>query len=79
MLEKINLKKILFLDVETVPMMADYNDLPEAFQQLWDKKADRIDTREEKDPRSLFFERAGIYSEFGKIVCICRFFSWRRR
>lgn len=70
MLEKINLRKILFLDVETVPMAENFEDLPEVFQQLWEKKAHRIRGEDDKTAEELFFERAGIYSEFGKIVCI---------
>lgn len=70
MLEKINLKKILFLDVETVPMVGDYEELPDIFKELWEKKAQRIKGDEEKSTAELFFERGGIYSEFGKIVCV---------
>ncbi|MBW6479695.1 MAG: 3'-5' exonuclease [Bacteroidales bacterium] len=70
MLKNIDLKKILFLDVETVPMVADYNQLSDVFKELWEKKADRIRGDQEKTAGELFNERAGIYSEFGKIVCI---------
>lgn len=70
MLDKINVKKILFLDVETVPMAQEYNEIPEKFQELWAKKADRIRGEANTTAAELFFERAGIYSEFGKIVCI---------
>ncbi len=70
MLEKIPLKNILFLDIETVPQVADFSELPMNMQSLWVKKAARISPNEEKTPNELFFERSGIYSEFGKIVCI---------
>ncbi len=70
MLKNIDLKKILFLDVETVPMVPDYNQLSDVFKELWEKKADRIRGDQEKTAGELFNERAGIYSEFGKIVCI---------
>ena len=75
MLEKINIENILFLDIETVPMVASYNDLPEEYRKLWDRKAEMLsmnDRRTEKEkqlPEELF-SRAGIYAEFGKIVCI---------
>ena len=75
MLEKINIENILFLDIETVPMVAGYNELPENFRKLWDKKAeilsiyDRKMEKETKLPEELFM-RAGIYAEFGKIICI---------
>ena len=70
MLEKIPLKNILFLDVETVPVVADFNDLPENLHEHWQKKAARISGDTQLLPEELFFEKAGIYSEFGKIVCI---------
>ncbi|MFW5707557.1 MAG: 3'-5' exonuclease [Bacteroidota bacterium] len=71
MLERIPLKNILFLDVETVPQVKDFNELDPALQDLWVKKAMRIAPADEAlTPEELYFERAGIYSEFGKIVCI---------
>ncbi len=70
MLDKIPLKKILFLDVETVPMAADFWSLPDNLKPLWEKKASRISPQGDLNPEELFFEKAGIYSEFGKIVCV---------
>ncbi len=69
MLNYISLDKILFLDIETVPMCATYDELPEKFVPLWDKKAGYL-KREEEDTPSTLFPRAGIYAEFGKVVCI---------
>lgn len=65
----ISLNKVLFLDIETVPMCSSYEDLPERFIPLWDKKAGYLKRSGEDTPESLF-SRAGIYAEFGKIVCI---------
>jgi 3'-5' exonuclease len=69
MLANINLFRILFLDVETVPMAADYDSLPDYFKPLWEKKANRLKNEEELSAEDLF-ERAGIYAEFGKVVCV---------
>ncbi|MCK5764478.1 MAG: 3'-5' exonuclease [Bacteroidales bacterium] len=69
MLNYISLDKILFLDIETVPMCSTYDELPERFVPLWDKKAGYL-KREEEDTPSALFPRAGIYAEFGKVVCI---------
>lgn len=69
MLYQIDLEKILFLDIETVPMVENYKELPEKFQTLWGKKSQFI-KRSEDDTSESLFERAGIYAEFGKIVCI---------
>ncbi len=69
MMNYIKLDKVLFLDIETVPMCATYEELPERFMPLWDKKAVYLKKEEEDSPASLF-PRAGIYAEFGKVVCI---------
>ena len=75
MLQTINIENILFLDIETVPMMAEYGQLPGNYRKHWDKKCgqlvkyDQALTEEQKMPEKLF-ERAGIYAEFGKIICI---------
>jgi 3'-5' exonuclease len=70
MLGKIPLKNILFLDIETVPQVAGYSQLPDNFRALWDRKAARIANNPEILPSELYFDKAGIYSEFGKIICI---------
>jgi hypothetical protein len=61
--------KVLFLDIETVPMVSTYAQLPEQFKKLWDRKAAYL-SRSEEDTAENLFQRAGIYAEFGKIVCI---------
>ncbi len=66
------LKHILFVDIETVPLMPDYHSLTERLQMEWDKKARFLKSSqiENADPSMLFSERAGIFSEFAKVVCI---------
>lgn len=66
---KIPIENILFIDIETVPMASKYDELDENFKSLWDKKSVYLSKSDEDDPSTLF-ERAGIYAEFGKIVCI---------
>ena len=61
------MKDILFLDIETVPVSAGYNELDSRMQSLWDLKAARIAP---EDSPADAYGRAGIYAEFGKIVCI---------
>ena len=68
MLDKINPLHILFLDIETVPQYAHHSDLPEKMKEFWDKKSARF-RQEEEGPEDVY-QRAGIYAEFGKIVCI---------
>ena len=66
----IDFSKILFLDIETVSQQKSYDDLSERMQKLWDKKtAHLLKPGEETTPAEMY-ERAGIYAEFGKIICI---------
>lgn len=75
MLYKLQFEKILFLDIETVPAFEKYEQLPERFRKLWDRKCEYL-RKEEGDTPDVLFKRAGIYAEFGKIICISTgFFS----
>jgi DNA polymerase elongation subunit (family B) len=69
MLEKIPLDKVLFLDIETVPQTYRFPDLDENTRHLFESKT-RFMQNEEKSYEQLYNDRAGIYAEFGKIVCI---------
>lgn len=69
MLNEIKNNQILFLDIETVPSCAEFNDLTPAMQKLWEKKSKYLIKSEEETPASIY-QKAGIYSEFGKIICI---------
>jgi predicted PolB exonuclease-like 3'-5' exonuclease len=68
MLNNINIEQILFIDIETVPLYPCFEKLPGKFQKLWDKKSAYF--RNEEQTAADVYERAGIYSEFGKIICI---------
>jgi len=68
LLNDINPSRILFLDIETAPVVASFDDLSPEFQLLWDKKSAYF--RKEEESAADVFERAGIYAEFGKIICI---------
>jgi predicted PolB exonuclease-like 3'-5' exonuclease len=61
---------ILFLDIETVPQFPDYFSLPEDWKQLWDTKSVSLIKYHEGQTNDSLYPRAGIYAEFGKIVCI---------
>jgi len=68
MLSQLNIEEVLFLDIETVPFAPEFSDLSENWQKLWKGKMQfRIENGELPDE---LYERAGIYAEFGKIVCI---------
>jgi len=75
MLEHIPLTNILFLDIETVPQHAQFGDAPEVIRHLWEKKSRYISKEEDETPDSIY-RQAGIYAEFGKIICIsCGYFT----
>lgn len=61
---------ILFLDIETVPQYSSYNELPEDWRQLWDTKSNSLVKYHEGQTNETLYPRAGIYAEFGKIICI---------
>ena len=69
MFKNLNYSKILFFDIETVPIKYDFKDLDERGQQLWSKKTRFIQERENLNAEEVY-EKAGIYAEFGKVVCI---------
>jgi hypothetical protein len=68
MIQKTPLNNILFLDIETVPEQQHYEQLDSEMQQLWEQKTQyqRKDDVSGED----FYERAGIWAEFGKIITI---------
>ncbi|TFG75055.1 MAG: 3'-5' exonuclease [Flavobacteriales bacterium] len=68
MLDKINLEHILFLDIETVPEKPSFEELGDLKKELWDQKS-RYKRGEEVTPEE-FYDSAGIWAEFGKIICL---------
>ena len=68
MIEKIQLNNILFLDIETVPEEAHFSALDSEIQSLYEQKTQY--QRKDDFSAEAFYDRAGIWAEFGKIVCI---------
>jgi 3'-5' exonuclease len=64
------LSNILFLDIETVPQFPAYTDLSDEWKTLWDHKASYLLRNKEDETTESVYNRAGIYAEFGKIICI---------
>lgn len=69
MLDEIKKNNILFLDIETVPANSSYDELSDKMKELWAKKMEFTIKKEELSAEELY-EKAGIFAEFGKIVCI---------
>jgi hypothetical protein len=59
---------LLFIDIETVPQYPNYNDVPDIEKNLWAKKAQYL--MHQNDTVESIYQKAGIYAEFGKIICI---------
>ncbi|PKP25924.1 MAG: 3'-5' exonuclease [Bacteroidetes bacterium HGW-Bacteroidetes-2] len=68
MLSKINIENILFLDIETVPLHENYEEVDDTAKLLWEHKTQY--QRKEEFTAEEFYDRAGIWAEFGKIICI---------
>ncbi|ARV15512.1 3'-5' exonuclease [Polaribacter sp. SA4-12] len=64
----VKLNDVLFLDIETVPQKENWKQLSKETQELFAKKTQY--QRKEGYTAEAFYERAGIWAEFGKIVCI---------
>jgi hypothetical protein len=68
MIQKTPLNNILFLDIETVPEQEHYDQLDPDMRQLWEQKTQY--QRKDEVSGEDFYERAGIWAEFGKIITI---------
>ena len=69
MAESYSLENVLCIDIETVPQYPMLADCPEPLQQLWARKAEFL-KKAEGDTNASVYPRAGIFAEFGKIICI---------
>ncbi|MEI2694316.1 MAG: 3'-5' exonuclease [Saprospiraceae bacterium] len=65
------LSNILFIDIETVSQFQAYESLDFKWQSMFERKIRYFQEKEpEKSPDQLYHDKAAIYAEFGKIVCI---------
>lgn len=70
MLDDVRLDKVMVLDIETAPAVRSYEDLSQPMQELWAEKAKRIHKPNEANDPAEQFKKAGIFAEFGRVVCI---------
>ena len=68
MLDNLDLKNVLVLDIETVPQFSTFDHLNENWKDLWAHKMKHL--IKDNVTAADTYERAGIYAEFGKIICI---------
>jgi 3'-5' exonuclease len=66
-MDHINTHDVLFLDIETAPLVYRYQDLDEHFRKLWDIK---YQYHKDGTPEQ-HYAKAGIFAEFAKVICIC--------
>jgi DNA polymerase elongation subunit (family B) len=76
MLDMLNIEEVLFLDIETVPGVARYEDLSPQWKKLWDEKMRNMAT--ETNPVSDLYVKAGIYAEFSRIIVISAGYLFRK-
>lgn len=66
------LANILFIDIETASVAATYHELSAGMQEQWAKKVQAFSHRSGADisPNDMYKEKAAIFAEFGRVVCI---------
>ncbi len=77
MLDNLTIEEVLFIDIETAPLVPDFNELSENWQKLWEHKM-KFQIKEDETAENLY-ERAGIYAEFGKIICISAGYVFQKK
>jgi predicted PolB exonuclease-like 3'-5' exonuclease len=69
-LQDLDLKSVLVIDIETVSEYPSYPLLPDNLKPLWDKKATQWTKLNDMETSDSVYHNAGLFGEFGKIVCI---------
>jgi DNA polymerase elongation subunit (family B) len=72
MFSRYQLEQILFLDIETASMSSHFDGLPEPLRAMWERKCELLKSKlgEPCTAAELYQDRAAIFAEFGKVVCI---------
>lgn len=76
-MQKIDLSKLLLIDVETAPQESAFGLLSKRMQSFWEKK-NAFGRYAELPPEETYFNRAGLFAEFGKVVCISAGYFYKR-
>ncbi len=78
MLSRQDISRILFLDIETVRGYQTFQELPATLKDAWNHKSEKIKTEEEQNHEQKYIDRAGIFAEFGKVICVSfGFINWQ--
>jgi DNA polymerase elongation subunit (family B) len=71
MFSQAKIENLLFLDIETASQEPDFSRLDPRMAHLWERKSEIIQREAEKRPADeMYKERAAIYAEFGRVVCV---------
>lgn len=65
-----NFKNSLFIDIETASGRASFSELSVNMQKLWLRKAKSLLNPAQRPLEDLYFERAALFPEFGRIISI---------
>lgn len=63
-------RNVLVIDIETISQSKSLSEVSEIGQSLWEKKSATLKNPGIKSVEELYFEKAGIFSEFGKVITI---------
>ncbi|MES2619917.1 MAG: ribonuclease H-like domain-containing protein [Bacteroidota bacterium] len=69
MLSHINIRDLIFIDIETVPQFSSHEQLSKPMKELWAAKHSFLKTANETSEDG-YLKRAGVYAEFAKIICV---------
>ena len=70
MLSNLQPDNLICIDIETVPAVETFNELNKDVQEMFKAKTQRLRSENQTDDEH-YFNSAGIYAEFGKVICIC--------
>ncbi|MFM2401924.1 MAG: hypothetical protein RI950_1441 [Bacteroidota bacterium] len=65
-----NFKNTLFIDIETSSGASDFSLLSDKMKELWVKKAKNMVNPANISLEEMYFEKAPLYAEFGKIIVV---------
>ncbi len=67
-----HLQQVLFIDIETATLTSEFSLLSQGMQEQWVKKSKQLQSRvaDESEPSLFYEEKAGIFAEFGRVVCV---------
>jgi predicted PolB exonuclease-like 3'-5' exonuclease len=65
-----NFKNTLFIDIETVSESENFSSISDQMKDFWVKKAKNLANPANISFEEMYFERAALYAEFGKIIVV---------